>query len=129
MPLILILDDRATNRAIFTRLAGLIADDVVVESFGNPLDALEWLESNAVDLVITDYSMPEMDGAEFTRRFRGLRSGASAPVLVVTAHNDRSFRQAAMEAGATDFSAVEFVTNDDETRATRALLADVATNG
>ncbi|WP_052401404.1 response regulator [Muricoccus aerilatus] len=103
MPLILILDDRATNRAIFTRLAGLIADDVIVESFANPLDALEWLESNPVDLVITDYSMPEMDGAEFTRRFRRLRTGMAAPVLVVTAYDDRSFRQAAMEAGATDF--------------------------
>ncbi|TPG61174.1 response regulator [Roseomonas nepalensis] len=103
MPLILILDDRATNRAIFTRLAQLIADEVIVESFANPLDALEWLESNEVDLVITDYSMREMDGAEFTRRFRALRSGAAVPVLVVTAYDDRGFRQAAMEAGATDF--------------------------
>ncbi|HZF76051.1 MAG TPA: response regulator, partial [Acetobacteraceae bacterium] len=83
MPLILILDDRATNRAIFARLASLIDEDVVVESFADPLDALEWLESNAVDLVITDYSMPQMDGAEFTRRLRGLPVGTSVPVLVV----------------------------------------------
>lgn len=103
MPLILILDDRATNRAIFSRLAQLIADEVMVESFANPLDALEWLESNEVDLVITDYSMREMDGAEFTRRFRAQRRGAAVPVLVVTAYDDRGFRQAAMEAGATDF--------------------------
>ncbi len=103
MPLILILDDRATNRAIFGRLASLIDEDVTVESFAAPLDALEWLESNAVDLVITDYSMPEMDGAEFTRRLRALPVGTSVPVLVVTAHDDRRFRQAAMEAGATDF--------------------------
>lgn len=103
MPLILILDDRATNRAIFARLAALIADEVTVESFANPLDALEWLESNSVDLIITDYSMPEMNAAEFTRRLRALRTGATVPVLVVTAHDDRGFRQAAMEAGATDF--------------------------
>ncbi len=103
MPLILILDDRATNRAIFARLAALTAEEVVVESFANPLDALEWLGDNTVDLVITDYKMPEMDGAEFTRQLRALPRGAEVPVLVVTAHDDRSFRQTAMEAGATDF--------------------------
>lgn len=103
MPLILILDDQATNRNIYARLAMLIAEDVVVESFADPLDALEWLADNAVDLVITDYKMPAMNGAEFTRRLRAGSSCADVPVVVVTAHDDRSFRQHAMEAGATDF--------------------------
>ncbi|TDG30766.1 response regulator, partial [Paracraurococcus ruber] len=103
MPLILILDDRATNRSIFARLASVIEDDVTVEVFGDPFDALEWLEGNRVDLVITDFRMPGMDGAEFTRRFRALPGGAAAPVLVVTAHDDRSFRVRALDAGATDF--------------------------
>jgi CheY-like chemotaxis protein len=106
MPLILILDDRATNRSIYARLAGLIAEDVVVEAFEDPLDALEWLASSPVDLVITDYRMPSMDGAEFTRRLRSGAAGAAVadvPVVVVTAYDDRSFRLRAMEAGATDF--------------------------
>ncbi|WP_431269932.1 response regulator [Dankookia sp. P2] len=103
MAMILILDDRATNRSIFARLASVIEDDVSVEVFGDPLDALEWLEGNRVDLVITDFKMPGMDGAEFTRRFRVLPGGAAVPVLVVTAHDDRSFRVRALDAGATDF--------------------------
>jgi CheY-like chemotaxis protein len=103
MAMILILDDRATNRSIFARLASVIEEDVAVEVFGDPFDALEWLEGNRVDLVITDFKMPGMDGAEFTRRFRALPGGAAAPVLVVTAHNDRSFRVRALDAGATDF--------------------------
>ena len=76
MAMILILDDRATNRSIFARLASVIEDDVSVEVFGDPFDALEWLEGNRVDLVITDFKMPGMDGAEFTRRFRALPGGA-----------------------------------------------------
>jgi CheY-like chemotaxis protein len=103
MAMILILDDRATNRSIFARLASVIEDDVSVEVFGDPFDALEWLEGNRVDLVITDFKMPGMDGAEFTRRFRALPGGAAVPVLVVTAHDDRSFRVRALDAGATDF--------------------------
>src|SRR5829696_1429511 len=103
MAMILILDDRATNRSIFARLASVIEDNVSVEVFGDPLDALEWLEGNRVDLVITDFKMPGMDGAEFTRRFRALPGGVAVPVLVVTAHDDRSFRVRALDAGATDF--------------------------
>lgn len=103
MAMILILDDRATNRNIFARLASVIEDNVTVEVFGDPLDALEWLEGNRVDLVISDFNMPGMDGAEFTRRFRAMPGGASVPVLVVTAHDDRSFRVRALDAGATDF--------------------------
>jgi PAS domain S-box-containing protein len=103
MPLILILDDHATNRSIYARLAMLTADDVTVESFADPVDALDWLSVNPVDLVITDYKMPGMNGAEFTRRLRASASDPEVPVVVVTAHDDRSFRQHAMEAGATDF--------------------------
>jgi CheY-like chemotaxis protein len=103
MPLILILDDHSTNRSIYTHLAMLIGKDIVVESFADPFDALEWLENTPVDLIITDYKMPGMSGAEFTRRLRAIPAGSDVPVVVVTAHNDRSFRQHAMEAGATDF--------------------------
>lgn len=103
MPLILILDDHSTNRSIYTHLAMLIGEDIVVETFADPIDALEWLANTPVDLVITDYKMPGMSGAEFTRRLREIPSGADVPVVVITAHNDRSFRQHAMEAGATDF--------------------------
>src|SRR5215218_8248690 len=47
--------------------------------------------------------MPAMDGAEFTRRLRAMPVGLTLPVLVVTAHDDRSFRVRALDAGATDF--------------------------
>ncbi len=103
MALILILDDRATNRNIYARLAAAIEPGIDVEVFADPLDALEWLQANRVDLVITDYRMPGMDGAEFTRRYRAMPNGSVAPVLVVTAYDDRSFRLRALDAGATDF--------------------------
>ncbi|HVI28024.1 putative bifunctional diguanylate cyclase/phosphodiesterase [Hansschlegelia sp.] len=103
MPLICILDDRVTNRNIFAKLAASIEPDVTVRAFGSPLEALAWMAENTPDLVITDFKMPELDGAEFTRRFRALRGCEDVPVVVLTVYEERSFRLSALEAGATDF--------------------------
>ena len=72
-------------------------------AFEDPLAALEWLAGNTPDLVITDFKMPNLDGAEFTRRFRELPGCADVPVVVITVYDERSFRLSALEAGATDF--------------------------
>ncbi len=122
MALIAIVDDRVTNRNIFSKLAASIAPDIQVHSFGNPREALAWLAENPVDLVITDYKMPEMDGADFVRALRGVKGAEDVPVVVITVYEERSYRLRALEAGATDFlnSPVdhhEFVTR------TRNLLA------
>ena len=103
MSLIVIIDDRNTNRNIFTKLAASIEPGVRVESFGDPAEALVWLENNKPDLVITDYKMPNMDGAEFIRRFRELPGAEDIPVIVITVYEERTYRLRALESGATDF--------------------------
>ncbi len=103
MPLVMILDDRVTNRNIFAKLAASIAEDVRVETYGDPVAALARVAHPVPDLVITDYKMPHMNGAEFTRRFRGLPGCEDVPVIAITVYEERSFRLAALEAGATDF--------------------------
>jgi len=103
MPLIVILDDRATNRKIFSKLAGLIDSDLTVRSSADPAELLLWLERNTPDLIITDFKMPKMDGAEFIRRFRELPNSTDIPIIVITIHEEREFRIRALEAGATDF--------------------------
>ncbi|MCX7684521.1 MAG: EAL domain-containing protein [Acetobacteraceae bacterium] len=103
MPQILILDDRVTNQRILARLAASVEPDVKVSAFGDPLDALAWLETHEADLVITDFKMPHLDGAEVTRRIRRMPHGADVPVVVVTVYDDREFRLLALDAGATDF--------------------------
>jgi PAS domain S-box-containing protein len=103
MSLIVIVDDRVTNRSVFSRLAASIEADVVVRAFGDPREALEWLEDNPPDLVITDYRMPHFDGAEFIRRFRQIPGAEEIPAIVITVYEERLFRLRALEAGATDF--------------------------
>lgn len=103
MPLITIIDDRVTNRRILARLASRLADDVEVESFALPGQALDFIDKNTPDLIITDFKMPEMDGAEFIRRLRDREETAEVPVIVVSVYKDRDYRYEALTAGATDF--------------------------
>ena len=134
MPLIVIVDDRLTNRNIFAKLATAIEEGIEVKTFGNPAEALVWLRSHTPDLIITDYKMPQMDGAEFIRHFRAQSTCVDIPVVVITVYEERSFRLRALEAGATDFlnSPVdhhEFVTrarNLLNLRKHQLLLADRA---
>ncbi|HZT18281.1 MAG TPA: ATP-binding protein [Dongiaceae bacterium] len=103
MPLIAVIDDRITNRSILTKLAASLGEDVAVRAFADPRSALEWAADHTPDLVITDYKMPKLDGAEFVRQFRKLPLCFDVPVVVVTVYEDRDFRYRALEAGATDF--------------------------
>ena len=97
-----IVDDRITNLKILERLAASL-DRVEVKTFDHPARALEAAEPAPPDLVITDFKMPDIDGAEFIRRFRQLSSCTDVPVMVITAYEDRDLRYQALEAGATDF--------------------------
>ena len=74
-----------------------------MHAFSTPIEALEWMADRSPDLIITDFRMPGMNGAEFTRRIRASANGADVPVIVITAYDDRTFRLQALEAGATDF--------------------------
>jgi two-component system, cell cycle sensor histidine kinase PleC len=102
-PTVAIVDDRITNLKILERLAASLDDRVDVRTFDHPKRALDYARNNPPDLVITDFKMPDLDGAEFIRRFRQLLSCADVPVMVITAYEDRDLRYQALEAGATDF--------------------------
>jgi diguanylate cyclase (GGDEF)-like protein/PAS domain S-box-containing protein len=103
MPNVVVIDDRVTNRNILTRLAASVEEGIRVKAFASPQAALEWLPLSMPDLVITDYKMPGMDGADFIRAFRALPGARDVPVVVVTVYEDRSYCYQALEAGATDF--------------------------
>jgi diguanylate cyclase (GGDEF)-like protein len=100
---IVIVDDSTANLKLYAKLAAGVEPGVSVHSFNDPRKALEWLGDNVADLVISDYKMPSMHGAEFTRRVRRVPTCPDVPVVVVTAYADQNFRIEALEAGASDF--------------------------
>lgn len=57
----------------------------VVGGFTKPLEALEFLKSNKVDVVFLDIEMPDMNGIEFSSRILDVQEGCA--VVFVTAYN------------------------------------------
>jgi len=100
---VFVIDDRITNRNILTRLAASVEEGLYVQAFGNPVDAIAAASEALPDLVITDYKMPQMDGAAFIASFRALPGGDETPIVVITVYEDRDYCYRALEAGATDF--------------------------
>jgi two-component system response regulator RpfG len=103
MSTILIIDDQLTSRQILKQLASSIEENITTVDFANPVEALKWSITNASDLVLVDYKMPEMNGVEFIKKFRSNPASEHVPVIMVTSMEDRSIRYEALEAGATDF--------------------------
>ncbi len=100
---VLIVDDESTGRTILSKIIQQVEDDIGVEAFDNPLEALKWLDDNHPDLIITDYRMPEMNGIELTRKIRERPGMLDIPIMVVTVVSEKSVRYDALEAGATAF--------------------------
>jgi len=100
---ILIVDDRTTNLRIYEQFVKMMGDDYVAQCFDDPSAALSWLNDNHADLLIIDYRMPNMNGAEFIKKLRTKDIGGDIPAIMITAHQDREYRLTALDAGATDF--------------------------
>jgi diguanylate cyclase (GGDEF)-like protein/PAS domain S-box-containing protein len=103
MTKIVILDDRGTNRRILTQLALSTEPSAEVTAFADPIQTLEWLKRQEADIILTDYRMPKLNGAEFISAVRVMELNAEVPIVVVTAYGDPDLRLHALEAGATDF--------------------------
>ena len=63
----------------------------------------------AIDLVITDLHMPEMDGIEFIKEIRKKEQYKRIPILFLTTESQASKKQEAKEAGATGWIVKPFV--------------------
>jgi DNA-binding NtrC family response regulator len=74
---------------------------IAVEVAGSADAALARLAGGPLDAVLTDLSMPEMDGIELVRRIR--ESDPLLPVIIMTAHATLERAVEGIRAGATDF--------------------------
>jgi CheY-like chemotaxis protein len=86
MATILIVDDCTDHREFLSILMARRGFDCL--SAGNGIEALRLLEQTAVDLVLTDVFMPEMDGIEFLRSLRRVTARDGIPVIAMTGGHD-----------------------------------------
>ena len=95
---VLLVDDSMASRRHIHRLLSELGIERVTEA-ENGKEAVALLQDTMVDLVITDYNMPEMDGRELTEYIRTQSWQNTVPVLMVTSEQNMGRLAAVEKAG------------------------------
>jgi CheY-like chemotaxis protein len=100
---ILVVDDNVVNRMLLTR--ALEGQGYHVSSAGDGRRALELLahDGPAIDAVLLDVLMPELDGYETLAAIKAQPALAHLPVIMVTAVDELESAVRCIELGATDY--------------------------
>ncbi|HEX8082879.1 MAG TPA: HAMP domain-containing protein [Solirubrobacteraceae bacterium] len=99
---VMIVDDDVRN--VFALTSALEARGMTVRFAENGVEALDQLkEDAAVDLILMDVMMPEMDGYETTRAVRAMPELEDLPIIALTAKAMKGDREKSIEAGASDY--------------------------
>lgn len=88
---ILIIEDNKINQTVLKCFIHSIRKDhspvnVFIENNGK--DALYFIKNNNVDLILSDFKMPIMDGLEFAREFRKIDS--KTPIVLMTCNYEEA---------------------------------------
>lgn len=82
--ILLVDDDKLVTKTLTFLLKA--QTDYIVTAYNSPVEALEFLKENDVDLIISDFLMPEMDGIGFLSEAKKL---TSATMILLTGYADK----------------------------------------
>jgi CheY-like chemotaxis protein len=100
MDIVIVDDERTTTLLLEQYVRALNCVPLV---FAYASDALAQCAARCPGLVVVDYRMPEIDGIEFTQRFRALPGTLATPVLMVSASMDPELCEKAFSSGVNSF--------------------------
>jgi len=114
---ILVVDDEAHVREMLKKGLSQLGE-FSVETAQNGLEAVEKIEKDVFDLVLTDLKMPEMDGIELLKTIKGTRP--EIMVILMTAYGSIETAIEAIKNGANDFVTKPIDFNDLLIRITKS---------
>jgi CheY-like chemotaxis protein len=100
-PAILIIENEVSNRILIERVLSTRGYRCISASNGQ--EALNILEYERVDLILTDLSMPVLDGYRTTQLIRERPALANVPIVAVTAYALSDENEAAMQIGCNEY--------------------------
>ncbi len=106
---ILIVDDEQAILRTLSTYLDLQGYDCV--TFDDPLEALEWLNSNTAHIIITDLVMGKIDGLELIERLQKL--GTMSQLIVMTAYSSMERAILAYRMGVNDYLLKPFNSLDE----------------
>jgi CheY-like chemotaxis protein len=100
-PTILVIENEVSNRILIERV--LSTRGYCCLSASNGREALEILDRERVDLILTDLSMPVLDGYRTTQLIRARPALANVPIVAVTAYALHDENEAALQIGCNEY--------------------------
>jgi two-component system, cell cycle response regulator DivK len=95
-PTLLLVEDHADTRQMYAEFLSATFD--VLEAADGE-EALELAQRHALGLVITDFSLPGMDGFELTRQLRVNAGTKHVPVICLSGYGGQAHERKAREVG------------------------------
>jgi two-component system chemotaxis response regulator CheY len=99
---VLVVDDQTSVRQM-TRLTLEQIGVKLIHEAENGTQAVEKATVQPLDLIISDFNMPQMDGLGLLRAIRGHPSARRVPFILVTGRGDRELVVKAAQAGANNY--------------------------
>lgn len=106
-PTILIIDDNPANIRLLEKLL-INFGYSSIHSISDPREASRIYSEIHPDLVLLDLNMPYMDGFQVMKQLKELEGESHAPILIMTAQNDKETKLKALKEGAVDFLSKPF---------------------
>ncbi|GHU10634.1 response regulator [Betaproteobacteria bacterium] len=117
---VLLVDDSLSSRRYVRHLLEDMGIETILEA-ENGREAITQLAETMVDLVLTDYNMPEMDGKALVEYIRTQSWQASVPILMITSEHDQGRLAAIEKAGVSAICNKSFGATDMRKVITEAL--------
>ena len=94
---ILIVDDHDSVRQALSRWLEVVFHDSIILTAATGEDALTIVCDTPPQVVVMDFGLPGINGAEATRRIKKI--APATQVVILTIHNSQAYRTDATEAG------------------------------
>lgn len=95
---VLVVDDSPTSLKYITKILSDLGIDLITQAV-NGKQAIDYINQQLFDLIVTDFNMPEMDGLELTNAIRAGSMQKSIPILMLTSEQNVSRLAAVKKAG------------------------------
>jgi len=111
-PRFLVVDDATFTRDLIKKTLRNVFPGCEVFDAPSARKAQVMLRQQAVDVILSDWEMPDMSGEEFLRWIRAEEAFAKIPFIIVSSRGEREFVAKAIEAGVNDYLGKPFTPDD-----------------
>lgn len=98
---VLIIDDSSFMRIMLKNLLSIRRFNTIETKSGK--EAMEALKENKIHLILLDYEMPVMDGAQTLEKIKNHDGFLDIPVIMISSHSSKDLVARVLKHGASDF--------------------------